>query len=49
MMHYLCGKFNLTILVYAISYNHLLSVDKEHKEITGVLGRTSNKLIRPND
>lgn len=48
-MHYLCGKFNLTVLVYSIVYNRLMIVDEEHKEVRGVLGRITNKLIEPND
>lgn len=47
-MHYLCGRYNLTLLVYSVFYNRLLVVDEEHKEVRGVLGRAINRMMEPN-
>lgn len=48
MINYLCGKFNLTVLVYTLTVNRLLFVDEEQKEIKGILGREVNKVVNPN-
>lgn len=44
-MHYLCNKFNLSVVVYAVSVRDTVYVENE-KEIKGISGRQEQRGVK---